>query len=247
PHRNHTNRLMNTRHRISIVVADDHPIVAQGVSGLLQAQQDMTVMAVCTSGRAAMKAICDQRPEVAVIDISMPEVDGFTVLSNVARKVPTKIILLTATATDTQIMAAFAHGARGVVLKGGALDRLIECVRDVAAGRYWFPNETVRQDQVFQGDTDQTLTPREREVMALVAQGLSNKVIGRRLHLTEGTVKTHLHRIYGKVGVANRTALAAVAIGERELPGPLSAAVPRSQVRGQSLLLAAVSEDPVAG
>src|SRR5262249_29882618 len=135
-----------------------------------------------------------------------------------------------------------------VFLKDGALDRLIECVREVAAGRYWFPNETVRQDQVFRSDSDQALTPREREVMALVAEGLSNKVIGRRLHLTEGTVKTHLHRIYGKVGVANRTALAAAAIGERELPGVLSTPAPRSEVRGQqSLLLAAVSEDPVAG
>src|SRR5262249_10592366 len=238
---------MNTRHRISIVVADDHPIVAQGVGGLLQAQQVMTVVAVCTSGAAAMTMICDQCPDVAVIDISMPEVDGFTVLSNVARRAATKIILLTANATDTQMMTAFAQGARGVFLKDGALDRLIECVREVAAGRYWFPNETVMQDQVFQSDPDQALTPREREVMALVAEGLSNKVIGRRLHLTEGTVKTHLHRIYGKVGVANRTALAAVAIGERELPGPSSTPVPRSQVRGQSLLLAAVSEDPVAG
>jgi len=207
------------KHKISVIVADDHPIVAHGVSALLKAHQDIKVVAVCTSGTAALNAIGEQSPDVAVIDISMPDLNGLTLLSRLTRKMAARIIFLTAPATGTQVATAIARGAGGIVLKHGALDELVECVREVAAGRDCYPinllNEEAERER--RSDHDQTLTRREREVAGLVVEGLSNKEIGRRLDLTEGTVKSHLHKIYSKVGVANRTALAAVAIGQREL------------------------------
>jgi two-component system nitrate/nitrite response regulator NarL len=181
----------------------------------------LKVVARCTDGAAAANAVCDLRPDVAVLDVSMPGVSGIDVLSTIAAKRPTtKVLLLTALATDAQILTAIALGARGIMLKSGMLDELVHCVREIAAGRCWFPPEIVdrvRERTAGAGleaeHRDHGLTSRERQVIRLVSEGLSNKEVGRRLNLSEGTVKIHLHNIYDKVGVANRTALAAVAIG----------------------------------
>jgi len=208
------------KNSISIVVADDHPVVLHGVAGVLRIQADMTILAACTDGASAVSAIQQFAPDVVVLDIAMPSVSGLDVLSSVtASGLDTKVIFLTALATDDQILTAIANGAKGIVLKDAAFESLVACVREVAAGRQWFPVDLVetalRRDTQHRAESRrfvQRLTEREQEIVLLVAEGLSNKEIARRINLTEGTIKIHLHNIYDKLEVPNRTALTALAI-----------------------------------
>ena len=212
---------------LSIVVADDHPVVLHGIAAILQANAEMEVVAVCSDGAAAVKAIRKFTPSVAVLDVAMPGLNGLDVLAAIAADGHgTKVVLLTATATDGQILTAIARGVRGILLKDAALDDLVDCVREVAAGRDWLPSDVI--DAALERETGrrlmglrvtESLSIREREVMLLVSEGLSNKGVGRRLNLSEGTVKIHLHNIYQKVGVANRTALTGLAIAYRDQLG----------------------------
>ena len=215
---------------ISIVVADDHPVVLHGVADVLRINSDMNVVAVCGDGAGALEAIRTWSPNVAVLDILMPGMSGLDVLAGIARGgLATKVVLLTATASESQILRAIASGVRGIVLKEQALTELVRCVRVVAEGGQWLPTNLV--DAALEHETRrrsssqrliQLLTTREREISLLVAEGLSNKEVGRRLELSEGTVKIHLHNIYQKLEVSNRTTLAALAIAHRDelaLPG----------------------------
>ena len=210
----------------SIVVADDHPIVLHGVADLLKSERDLRIVAVCRDGLSAISAIRERRPDLAVLDIAMPGKSGLEVLTAIAAEgAATKVIFLTATATDSQILGAIARGVSGIILKDTAPHDLIACVREVAAGKTWLPPEIVstalerETGRRLQRGLIESLTDREREVMRLVAEGLSNKEVARRLKISEGTTKIHLHKIYEKLGIANRTALAAVAIAHR---GPLA-------------------------
>jgi two-component system nitrate/nitrite response regulator NarL len=208
------------RHSISIVLADDHPVVLHGVAGILRAEPDMNVLAACNDGTAAVQSIRQFAPDIAVLDIAMPGLNGLEVLSNiVADGFKTKVVFLTAVATDDQVLAAIANGAKGIVLKDAASDSLVDCVRDIAAGKQWFPTDVVeaalRRDAGRRAESEhfvQKLTTREQQIVILVAEGLPNKNIARRIGLTEGTVKIHLHNIYEKLEVPNRTALTALAI-----------------------------------
>ena len=209
---------------MSIVVVDDHPVVLHGVAGILQANAEMEVVAICSDGAAAVEAIRKFAPRVAVLDVTMPGLNGLDVLAALAAEgLRTKIVLLTATATDGQILTAIARGVTGILLKDAALDDLVDCVREVAAGRNWLPSDVIEAaleretgSRLMGMRVTETLTVREREVMLLVSEGVSNKEVGRRLNLSEGTVKIHLHNIYQKLGVANRTALTALAIAHRD-------------------------------
>ena len=214
---------MTQRPSISVVLADDHPVVLHGIVSLLGAHSDLKIVAGCSDGSAAAEAIRKYSPDVAVLDLAMPGLNGLDILSAVAaERAATKIVFLTATVTEKQILTAIACGAEGVMLKDAAPNDLIRCVRDVAAGRRWYPAEIVhaalerQTERAPQGELiDEGLTPREREVVKLVSGGLSNKEVGRRLGLSEGTIKIHLHNIYGKLGVSNRTGLTALAITHR--------------------------------
>ena len=212
------------RKNISVVLADDHPAILLGVAELLRSNQDINVVAACSNGTAAMRAIRQLKPAVAVLDFFMPGLNGLEVLANIsAGRSVTRAVFLTATANDRQLLTAVAHGAKGIVLKEMALDELVQCIRAVAAGREWLPpglidaafeREAARQS--VSAHLTQSVTCRERQIVLLVAEGLSNKEICRRLGLSEGTVKIYLHNVYGKVGVNNRTALAAMAVAGRE-------------------------------
>jgi two-component system nitrate/nitrite response regulator NarL len=212
---------------VSIVVADDHPVVLHGIVSILRTQRDMNVLAECTDGPEAVQAIREFAPDVAVLDISMPGLNGLDVLASVISEgAKTKIVFLTAAVTDDQVLAAIANGAKGIVLKDSAPDCLIDCVRDVATGKQWFPIDLV--ETALQRDTErragglgflQQLTERERQIVLLVAEGLSNKEIARRINLSEGTIKIYLHKVYEKLEVPNRTALTALAIVYRQQSG----------------------------
>jgi DNA-binding NarL/FixJ family response regulator len=206
--------------QVSIVLADDHPVVLEGLGAILRAQEDMTVLASCPDGSTAIEAIRGLAPDIAVLDIAMPDLNGIQVLAALAldESSPTKVIMLTAAIADEQVVAAIDQGARGFLLKDAAPGALVRCVRAVMAGEQWFPPELIegastrvaakRAERAF---FQQRLSSRELDVVLLVADGLTNKVIGDRLGLTEGTIKIYLHAIYTKLNVPNRTTLAKLA------------------------------------
>jgi len=203
---------------VSIVVADDHPAVLHGVVDVLQSNSGITVVAACSDGIAALQAIRRLAPTVAVLDIFMPGLNGLDVVAGVsAERCPTGVVLLSATASQEQLLTAIAGGAKGIVLKDAALPELVQCVRCVAAGGEWWPSNLINTALVREAHYPvELLTNREQQIAQMVAGGLSNKEIGRQLDLSEGTVKVHLHNIYRKLKVNNRTTLAAMAITQRQ-------------------------------
>ena len=213
---------MNAEHKlISLVIADDHPIVLEGIVGVLSAESDFKVLAKCRTGLGALRAISELKPQIAVLDIAMPEMNGVEILTKLRSEgSDTKIILLTANTTDRQVLSGIEHGARALLLKDAPLTELAQTIRRVAGGERCFPSalvEAALQREVGRdnsGERLKALSPREREVMLLVAEGLVNKEVGKRLNLSEGTVKIHLHNIYQKTGIGNRTALAAFVLAD---------------------------------
>jgi DNA-binding NarL/FixJ family response regulator len=184
----------------------------------------MKVVASCSDGASALEAIRKWLPNVAVLDVVMPGLNGLDVMACIkADGLATKVVFLTAAASDAQLLRAIAEGVQGIVLKEEALTELVQCVRTVAEDRPWFPSALVNAAleramgrRAASQRLTQLLTTREREIVLLVAEGLSNKQVGRRLELSEGTIKIHLHTIYKKLHVNNRTTLAALAIIHRD-------------------------------
>ena len=209
---------------ISVALANDHPLILLGVAELLRLHPDIAVVAACINGRTIMQAIRQMAPTVAVLDFSMRGLNGLEVLAGMsAERSPTRAVFLTATATDKQLLNAVRGGAKGIVPKEMVLDEFVRCIRVVAAGREWLPQSLI--DAALERETTRqsgsrhlarSLTRRERQIILLIAEGLSNKEICRRLGLREGTVKIHLHNVYEKVGIKNRTALAAMAVAGHE-------------------------------
>ena len=201
---------------VSLIIADDHPVVLQGLIALLGGHEGFKLIANCSDGAQCIKVIREFLPELALVDMNMPTLNGLQVLKAVnAERLSTRIVFLAASPNDREIVAAVAGGAFGIMLKESAPDKLINCLQAVGAGHRWLPAELVdgalertRQARAQFASVDGVLTQREREVMLLVADGLSNKDVGQRLKVSEGTVKVHLHSIYQKVAVNNRTALA---------------------------------------
>jgi two-component system nitrate/nitrite response regulator NarL len=207
---------------ISIVVASDQPAFLRDIIAILKSNSDMTVVAGCSDCTAGLKAISLLTPTVAVLDF----VTGLDVLASIsAYRSATKMVILTA--SYRELLTAFARGAKGVVLKGSTPPELIQCIRRVAAGEHWLPLDLV--DATLARDSQprsarqrmfDSLTKRQQQIVMMVSNGLSNKGVGRRLDLAEGTVKVHLHNIFRKLGVNNRTALTAMAVTCRETLEP---------------------------
>jgi DNA-binding NarL/FixJ family response regulator len=199
----------------SLMLCDDHPLILRGLADLIAADTDIDIVATCGGGQQAIDAILEHMPDLAVLDISMPERDGIDVLKEVAREQwPVRVVFLTGCITDEQVIQAIAAGAYGIVLKESAAASLIDCLRHVAEGRRWLPSSIV-QPAIRRASAAarrispfELLTRREKEVARLIADGLSNKEAATRLAMSEGTVKIHLHSIYSKLGVDNRTAVA---------------------------------------
>ena len=199
---------------IRIVLADDEPLIRGGLRALLEAEDDMRVVAECDDGAAAVDAVRLHRPDVAVLDVRMPGVDGIEATRRLAGS-GARILMLTTFDGDEHVFAALQAGAAGFLTKDTTPDRLVEGVRIVARGDQLLAPAITRlliaeKIQRFQPEGDagrrvDELTEREKEVLLLVARGLSNRDIGDDLHLSEATVKTHITRVLAKLGLQSRT------------------------------------------
>jgi DNA-binding NarL/FixJ family response regulator len=198
---------------IDIVLADDHPIVLDGLEQLFRFEPSLRIVARCRSGEEAVRAVRELRPRILVLDVRMPGIGGLEVLAAIAReKLPTRVVLLAAALDDAQLAASIRLGARGIVLKEMAPQLLLDAVREVAGGGRWLDPGMV--DRVLGGiaaggsaGESPRLTPRESEIVRMVASGLRNRDIAERLVIGEGTVKMHLHNIYEKLDVGGRVEL----------------------------------------
>jgi DNA-binding NarL/FixJ family response regulator len=192
---------------IKVVVADDHPVVLHGLVTLLSDEMGFNVVAACEDGEAALGAILKHAPDVALLDLRMPKMTGLDLLGKVSG---TRIVIITGFAADDDLIEAISRGVHGVILKDSGGSALITCLRKVVAGYRSVPSELLAQLQLTLAQADfvgQLLTLKEREVMRLVAKGLSNKSVTEYLKISTGTVKLHLHHIYRKIGVSRRLAL----------------------------------------
>jgi two-component system nitrate/nitrite response regulator NarL len=197
---------------INLVVADDHPIILSGLENLFRLEPDLNVVASCSDGMEAVRAVLTYRPDVLVLDLHMPRLDGLGVLKRLdAAHSPTRCVLLAVSIESHELREAVRLGVRGAMLKETAPQAIVQCVREIHAGRRWMDSgvETqVREQEAATRRITELLTPREVEVARAVASGLRNKEIAERLSIAEGTVKIHLHTVYEKLGVDGRTALA---------------------------------------
>ncbi|HVS31081.1 MAG TPA: response regulator transcription factor [Thermoanaerobaculia bacterium] len=200
---------------IRLVVADDHPFILDGLDQLFRGEVDCDIVARTSNGEEALAAVEKYRPDILVLDVRMPQMDGIELLRRLQQKeLPTRVVLLTASLEDARLLEAFRLGASGLVLKESAPRLLVQSVRQVAAGEQSWNGKAIAgalrlvlQREQAAASLSAALTPREVEVTKMVASGLRNKEIASRLAITEGTVKFHLHSIYEKLGIDGRYAL----------------------------------------
>lgn len=200
---------------IRILLVDDHAVVREGLRGLLDQQESMEVVGEADDGLAALEHLASDKPDVVVLDMKMPGPSAVETIAAIKRLSPdAKILVFTSYAEDSQVRDALSAGATGYLLKDALRDDLIRAVHEVAAGRAWLHPQAQRQmlDWMRRPPSPiDTLTARERSVLALLAQGMSNKQIARQLDLTEGTVKGYVSQVLDKLGVADRTQAALLA------------------------------------
>lgn len=200
---------------IRVVLTDDHPIVLDGLEQLFLREKDFEIVARCVNGEEALRTVKHHKPDVLVLDIQMPLMNGLQVLREIHdQKLPTRVVLLTAALDEDQVMEAMRLGVAGLVLKEMASKRLVQCVRHVSGGDQWLESSLVskaleKMMKREQGSREvaRVLTPRETEVVKMVATGLRNKEIAEKLQISEGTVKIHLHAIYEKLQITGRVEL----------------------------------------
>jgi len=201
---------------IRVVLADDHPIILDGLEVLFRMEQDIQVVARCVNGEEALQAVRQHRPDILILDIRMPGKDGLAVLREMNDDdLPTQVVLLTVALDEEETMEALRLGVRGVVLKEMAPQMLVQCIRKVHAGEQWLERRSVGRalEKLLWRETGtrevaRLLTPREIEIVRMVAAGLRNKEIADKLSISEGTVKIHLHHIYEKLHLNGRLELA---------------------------------------
>jgi DNA-binding NarL/FixJ family response regulator len=200
---------------ITLVVADDHPLILDGLAGIFQLEEDFTVLGRCETGEEALEAVRKHKPDILVLDIRMPGQDGFDVLREMSKeKLATQVVVLTAALDETEVLDAIRLGVRGVVLKEMAPRLLVQCIRTVHAGGQWLERQSTTRaiEKILRLEAGMrrvaaALTAREIEIVRAVGAGFRNKEIAEKLSISEGTVKVHLHNIYEKLNMDGRMAL----------------------------------------
>src|SRR5450631_3450316 len=210
---------------IRVVLCDDHPIVRDGLKKLLSIESDIEVVGEAGDGREMLEVIQDVEPDVVLLDLRMPNLDGLSALQALQQtNKRTRVIVLTASEDKNEFVQAMKLGCSGIVLKQTSPDLIIKSIRKVNAGEIWLDSHTtaavMRQ---FASPNDpgggtgkarerSPLSTREREIVQLVAQGYKNKEMAEKMFISEQTVKNHLHNIFDKLGVSDRLELALYAI-----------------------------------
>ena len=200
---------------IRVLIVDDHAVVRQGLRMFLGLDQELAVVGEAANGLEAIEKATELRPDVVLMDLLMPEMDGITATEAIRRALPdTEVIALTSVLEDKLVYDAIRVGAMGYLLKDTGGDELCKAIRAAAAGQVQLSKEAARRliGHVDLSDDPIPLTPRETEVLCLVAAGLANKQIGFSLGITEKTVKTHMGNILRKLGVLSRTEAALYAV-----------------------------------
>jgi len=207
---------------IRILLVDDHRIVREGLASMLGTQPDMCVVGEAGTGNEAIDQIVRLRPDIVLLDLEMPDLDGVSVLERVrADFSDVRVIILTAYGTDERILDAVRAGAKGYLLKGAGLDEVLHAVRVAAMGGSLLEPKVAQrllgsmERMLRSGKVPTSLTDRERDILTCIARGLSNKAIGDELHLAERTIKFHATIIFQKLGVANRAEAVAKALRDR--------------------------------
>jgi len=213
--------------KIRVVIADDHPIVREGLRKLLSLEDDINVVGEAADGRELVDRMDEFKPDVILLDLRMPNLDGLGALQTLQHTgQKARIIILTASEDKNEFVQAMKLGCCGIVLKQTAPDLIVKSIRKVYAGEIWLDSHTtaavMRQfasplDAASGGSTSKVrerspLSTREREIVALVAQGYKNKEMAEKMFISEQTVKNHLHNIFDKLGVSDRLELALYAI-----------------------------------
>ena len=189
---------------LSILLADDHPVVREGLAALINRRPDMKVVAETDNGRNAVEQFFEHRPDVALLDLRMPVMGGLDAVVAIINKAPAaRLVILTTYEGEEDIYRALRAGAKGYVLKDVPVEELMECLRAVAEGRTWIPPKVAAQ--LAKRVASRDLTPRELEVLRTVTAGKSNKEIGVALNISEATVKVHVTHILEKLKVGGRT------------------------------------------
>ncbi|MGA6165395.1 response regulator [Amycolatopsis magusensis] len=205
---------------IRILLVDDHPVVREGLRGMLDTEPDLTVIGEAGSGEEAVALNRVKQPDVILMDLRMPGLDGVGATRQILRSDPTRrVVVLTTYETDADILRAVEAGAAGYLLKDASRAELAGAIRAAARGETVLaPSVAGRLVKQVRTPSGPTLSPREVEVLRLVARGHTNSEIGRDLHISEATVKTHLLRVFGKLDVSDRTAAVTTAMSLGLLP-----------------------------
>jgi DNA-binding NarL/FixJ family response regulator len=199
---------------LRLMIVDDHPVVREGLRGMLEADPGITVVGEAASGDEAVVQAAELRPDVILMDLRMPDGDGVSATARIlAARPESRVIVLTTYETDQDIVRAVEAGAAGYLLKDTSRADLLAAIFSAARGETVLsPSVATRLVIRMRAPVSESLSPREAEVLSLVAVGLTNAEIGKTLFISEATVKTHLLRIFGKLGVSDRTAAVTTAL-----------------------------------
>jgi len=196
---------------IRILTVDDHAMLREGVAALVASQPDMKLVAEASTGREALEQFRKHRPDVTLMDLQMPEMDGIEAMVAIRSEFPeARIIVLTTYKGDVQVLRALKAGARAYLLKGLLRKELLETIRAVHAGQRRIPPEIAAE--LADHAADDALTSREIDVLRLIAAGNANKLIADQLTITEDTVKGHVKNILSKLGASDRTHAVTIAL-----------------------------------
>jgi DNA-binding NarL/FixJ family response regulator len=203
---------------IRLLIADDHPVVRDGLRGMVAGQPDLEVVGEAATGTEALALVPRVRPDVALVDLRMPGLDGVATIRALRERHPeVRVLVLTTFDTESDVVSAIEAGATGYLLKDAPRAELFRAIRAAARGEAVLaPAVATRLVGQLREPAAPALTARELQVLELVARGATNRVVAARLHVSEATVKTHLVHAFGKLGVSDRTAAVAVAL-ERHL------------------------------
>jgi DNA-binding NarL/FixJ family response regulator len=207
---------------LRIVLADDHPVVREGLAAMLTGQADFDVVGEAADGHTAARLVRDLQPDVLLTDLRMPGLDGVSLTAEVARTAPSvRVLVLTTYDSDADIVRAVEAGATGYLLKDTPSAQLFDAIRATARGETVLaPTVAAKLVTRLRSPAPDALTPREVEVLEQVALGHTNAEIGRALFIGEATVKTHLLRVFAKLGVDDRTAAVTVAMQRGIIASP---------------------------